>query len=255
MLFARYGVRRAGLTISGLTGARFLPCLNTRAVHGLHMSGARTMTVFATNGHFGKGCVFELSIGPGHRVRPATVAEDAAGHDRAVEAKIGELIPGRGSPTHRPGIERKRRLKEIPVFLDDPTQSIRSSPDDPFDRVGGPEALLPVGAGSRFALIELSLQRIDLKVPVESFIEVRGREMSVFQKGRRHQRHRTSHAGLRKSSRDVRMASRASLGADIPVPGLAALSGGLSWGIGSFFASPALDAQQEQWAGKQERHQ
>src|SRR5580700_2697372 len=135
-----------------------LPCLNTRAMHGPHMSGARTVTIFATNGHFGKGCVFELSIGPGHRVRPATVAEDAASHDRAVEAKIVELIPGRGSPTHRPGIERKRRLKEIPVFLDDPTQSIHSCPDDPFDRVGGPEALLPVGAGSPFALIKLSLQ-------------------------------------------------------------------------------------------------
>src|ERR1700722_481670 len=92
-----------------------LPCLNTRAMHGPHMSGAWTMAVFATNGHFGKGCVFELSIGPGHRVRPATVAEDAASHNRAVETHIGELISGRGSPAHRPGIEGKRRLKKILV--------------------------------------------------------------------------------------------------------------------------------------------
>ncbi len=97
-----------------------------------------------------------------------------------LKPKSVDSYPGRGPPTHGPGIERQRRLKEIPVFLDDPTKSIHSSPDDPFDLVGGPKALLPVGAGSRFALVELSLQRIDLKVPVELFVEVRGREMTCF---------------------------------------------------------------------------
>src|ERR1700722_13535023 len=107
--------KTGGIDNLGVEKRAFLPCLNTRVNHGPCMSGARTVAIFATNGHFRKGCVFELSIGSDHRVRPATVAEDAASHDRAVETHIGELISGRGSPTHRPGIERKRRLKKILV--------------------------------------------------------------------------------------------------------------------------------------------
>src|SRR5258708_4948455 len=104
--------KTGGIDNLGIDKRAFLPCLNTRANHGSHMSGARAVAIFATNGHFGKRCAFELSIGSGHRSRPATMAEDAAGHDRAVETHIGELISGRGSPTHRSAIERKRRLKE-----------------------------------------------------------------------------------------------------------------------------------------------
>src|ERR1700733_3473779 len=74
--------KTGGINNPGTDGVALLLCLNTRAMHGSHMSGARTMAIFATDGHFGKRRVFELSIGSGHRFRPATVAEDAASHDR-----------------------------------------------------------------------------------------------------------------------------------------------------------------------------
>ena len=134
------------------------------------MNRSRAVAILATYGQFGKRCGFKTSIGSGHRIGPAAVAENAARRDRTVETQIGKLISWRRGPFLGLGIEREGRLKEIAIFLDDCAVSIDSGADDPLDRVSATEALLSVGLNSRFALIEISILDIDLESTVEPLL-------------------------------------------------------------------------------------
>ena len=140
------------------------------AAHGTKMSCSRAVAILATYGQFGKRFALKTSIRSGHRIWPATMAEDAARRNRSVKTQISKLISRRGRPFHGFGIERQRRLKEKIVFSEDCAVSIDSRADDPIDRVRASEALLSVGPDSRFALKKNSILGVDFESPVEPFM-------------------------------------------------------------------------------------
>ena len=92
------------------------------------------------------------------------------------------------------------------VFLEDCAKTIDAGSDDPFQLVSVPEAFLAVGAGSGFALIELSFPGENFEFAIQLRVDVNSGGGNGFQKRWRHWGHGAPHTGLQELSIDLGMA-------------------------------------------------